>query len=148
MLLWALGWIYLFKLVCLFSSDISPVVEFLSHMVILFLAFLSKVHTVFHIGCINLQSHKHSVCVCARTCTLLLSHVWLFVTLRTIASQAPLSMGFSRQEYWSGLLFPPPGDLPWPSSQTHVSWVFCIGRWVFFLTTEPPRKPNKIVLGF
>ena len=35
-------------------------------------------------------------------------------TPRTVARQAPLSMGFSRQEYWSGLLFPPPGNLPDP----------------------------------
>ena len=40
------------------------------------------------------------------------SHVQLFVTPWTIAHQAPLSMGFSRQEYWSGLPCPPPGDLP------------------------------------
>ena len=40
------------------------------------------------------------------------SCVWLFVTLWTIARQAPLSMGCSRQEHWSGLLCPPPGDLP------------------------------------
>ena len=40
------------------------------------------------------------------------SHVWHFVTLWTVAHQAPLSVGFSRQEYWSGLLCPPPGDLP------------------------------------
>ena len=39
------------------------------------------------------------------------SHVQLFATLWTTAHQAPLSMGFSRQEYWSGLPFPPPGDL-------------------------------------
>ena len=48
------------------------------------------------------------------TCELwakLLSHVWLFTTLWTIDHQAPLSMGFSRQEYWSGLPCPPPGDL-------------------------------------
>ena len=48
---------------------------------------------------------------------LLLSHfsrVRLFVTPWTIAYQAPLSMGFSRQEYWSGLLFPSPGNLPDP----------------------------------
>ena len=38
----------------------------------------------------------------------------LFVTPWTIAHQAPLSMGFSRQEYWSGLPCPPPGDLPNP----------------------------------
>ena len=36
----------------------------------------------------------------------------LFVTLWAIAHEAPLSMGLSRQEYWSGLLCPPPGDLP------------------------------------
>ena len=43
-----------------------------------------------------------------------LSHVRLFSTLWTIACQAPLSMGFSRQEYWSELPCPPPGDLPDP----------------------------------
>ena len=42
----------------------------------------------------------------------LLSCVWLFATPWSIAYQAPLSMGFSRQEYWSGLPFPSPGDLP------------------------------------
>ena len=42
------------------------------------------------------------------------SHVQHFETLWTIAHQAPLSMGFSRQEYWSGLPCPPPGDLPNP----------------------------------
>ena len=44
----------------------------------------------------------------------LLIHVQLFVTPWTIANQAPLSMGFSRQEYWSGLPIPSPGDLPDP----------------------------------
>ena len=39
-------------------------------------------------------------------------HVQLFATLWTVARQAPLSMGFSRQEYWSGLPFPFPGNLP------------------------------------
>ena len=46
-------------------------------------------------------------CVCVR----ILSLVWLFVTPWTAAHQAPLSMGFSRQEYWSGLSFPSPKDL-------------------------------------
>ena len=41
-----------------------------------------------------------------------LSCVWLFATPWTVAQQAPLSMGFSRREYWSGLPFPFPGDLP------------------------------------
>ena len=43
---------------------------------------------------------------------LLLSRVWLLATPWTVACQAPPSMGFSRQEYWSALLFPSPGDLP------------------------------------
>ena len=61
------------------------------------------------------------VCVCV------LSHVQLFVTPRTGACQAPLSMGFPRQEYWSGLPFPPPGYLPNPGNRTCIS---CIARWI------------------
>ena len=49
------------------------------------------------------------VCVCV--CVCVLSHGQLFVTPWTVAHQAPLSMEFSRQEYWSGLPFPTPGDL-------------------------------------
>ena len=49
------------------------------------------------------------VCVLSRS-----GRVWLFVTVWTVACQAPLSMGFCRQEYWSGLPRPPPGDLPDP----------------------------------
>ena len=44
----------------------------------------------------------------------MLSHVRLFATLWTVAHQPPLSMGFSRQEYWSGLPCPPPGHIPHP----------------------------------
>ena len=51
----------------------------------------------------------------ARLCMLsYFIHVWLFVTLWTVAHQAPLAMGFSRQEYWNGLPCSPPGDLPYP----------------------------------
>ena len=53
------------------------------------------------------------LCFCVRTC-LVLSHIRLFVTVWTVARQAPLSMAFPKQEYWSGLQFPPPGDLPDP----------------------------------
>ena len=45
------------------------------------------------------------------------SHVRLFMTLWTVARQAPLSMGFSWQEYRSGLSYPPPGDLPNPGTE-------------------------------
>ena len=49
---------------------------------------------------------------CAYVCAQLLSCVGLFATPWTVACQAPLSKGFSRQEYWSGLPFPTLGDLP------------------------------------
>ena len=52
-------------------------------------------------------SQWYQNCVCAQS----LSRVRLFATPRTVACQAPLFMGFSRQEYWSGLPSPPPGDL-------------------------------------
>ena len=61
-------------------------------------------------------------CVCVCVCVRVLCHfspVWLFCnpmdhTPRIIPHQAPLSLGFLRQEYWSGLPFPPPGDFPHP----------------------------------
>ena len=54
------------------------------------------------------------VCACVRVyvCAYVCMLVWLFVTPWTVPRQAPLSMGFSRQEYWSGLSCPPPGGLP------------------------------------
>ena len=60
-------------------------------------------------------SHQGSPCI-PRACVMLscFSRVQLFMTLWTVACQAPLSMGLSRQEYWSGLPCPPPGDLPDP----------------------------------
>ena len=58
------------------------------------------------------------------------------VTPWTVARQAPLSMGFSRQENWSGLPFPPPRDLPDPGMEPRYPAL--AGR---FFTTEPPRKP-------
>ena len=60
------------------------------------------------------------LCVCA--CS-----VCLFAAPWTVAHQAPLSMGFSRQEYWSGLPFSSPEDLPDPGIEPE-SWVSCIGR--------------------
>ena len=48
------------------------------------------------------------------------SHVQLFETLWTVAGPAPLSMGFSRQKYWNGLPWPPPGDLPKPGIEPAI----------------------------
>ena len=59
----------------------------------------------------------------------MLSHVQLFVTPWTVPHQTSPSMEFSKQEYWSGLLFPPPGDLPdpgiEPESLTSPVWAGC-----------------------
>ena len=59
-----------------------------------------------------------------------------FATTWTVAHQAPLSMGFCRQEYWSGLPFPSPGDLPDPGIEP--SSPALAGR---FFTSGPPGKP-------
>ena len=60
--------------------------------------------------------------------------------LWTVPHQAPLSMGFSRQEYWSGLPCPPPEDLPDPGMEITYAFISCIaGR---FFTTEQPGKPQ------
>ena len=63
----------------------------------------------------------------------LLSRVRLFETAWTVAYKAPLSMGFSRQEYWSGLPFPSPGDLPDPGIEPVSSAL---------QTDALPSKPN------
>ena len=83
-----------------------------------------------------LRKERVKTCVCAQS----LSRVQLFTTLWTIAHQASLSMRFSRQEYWSGLPFPSPGDLPDPRIES-VS-----------LTSPalaaPPGKPIKTHILF
>ena len=65
-----------------------------------------------------------------------LSRVWLFAALWTVTYQAPLSMEFSRQEYWSGLPFPSPGDLPDPGIEPGSP-----ALQVDPLISEPPGKP-------
>ena len=65
-----------------------------------------------------------------------LSRVRLFATPWTVAHQAPPSMGFSRQEYWSGLPFPSPGDLPNPGIEPRGPTLQADA-----LTFEPPGKP-------
>ena len=60
-----------------------------------------------------------------------------FVTPWTVAHQVPLSMGLSQKECWSGLPFPPPGDLPDPGTEPKSP-----GLAGGFFTTEPPGKPK------
>ena len=73
------------------------------------------------------------------TFMLMLSCVWLFGTPWTVVHQAPLSMEFSRQEYWIGLPFPTPGESFQPRDRTHVSCVSCNGRQILYtvLLGEP-----------
>ena len=81
------------------------------------------------------------VCVCACVQVPSLFHcVWLFVTLQNLACQPPLSMGFSRQEYWSGLPCPPPEGLP---HQELNSRLLSLLYWqVDSLSLVPPGKPH------
>ena len=75
------------------------------------------------------------VCLVAKSCITL-------VTPWTVACQAPLSIRFSRQEYWSGLPFPSPEDLPDPGVES--AYPALAGG---FFTTEPAGKPNGILLS-
>ena len=89
-----------------------------------------------HLCILPLQrTHTDCVHVCVHT------QVQLFATPWTVAHQAPLSMVFSRQEHWSRLPFPTPGDLPDPGmDQTCISWVPALaGR---FFTSWPSGKPS------
>ena len=63
----------------------------------------------------------------------------LFATPWTLACQAPLSMGFPRQEYWSGLLFPSPGNLPKPGIEP--------GSRAFQADSLPSEPPKKLRFG-
>ena len=80
---------------------------------------------------LNLQ-HKECLCVWSCCC------VRLFATVWTIAHQAPLSMGFSRQEYWSGLPFASPGDIPNPGIEPRSPALQADA-----LSSEPPGKPCR-----
>ena len=83
--------------------------------------------------------------VCAQS----LSHVWLSSTLWTVAQQAPLSMRYFRQEYWHGLSFPPPRDLP--DSGIEPAFPASPAPTDRFFTAEPPgklRAPSHILNEF
>ena len=95
-----------------------------------FLVFLCISAVLFFLS--KLRFHRLSIMLCG------LSRVQLFATPRTVACQAPLSMEFSRQEYWSKLSFPTPGYLPDPgikptSPALQASW-------------EAPQKPTGLHL--
>ena len=99
---------------------------------------------VFHVCiCCSTSGHYRS-CVLKAVCVRMpspFSSAHLFVTLWTVACQAPLAIGFSRQKYWSGLPCRPPGDLPDPGIGS-ASRVLCLLQWeAGSLPLVPPGKP-------
>ena len=89
-------------------------------------------HMVFALWAYILGVSGCSCCAMSHSC------VQLFVTLWTATCQAPLSLGFSRQEYWSGLLFSSPGDLPDPGTEPRSPALHMDS-----LLSEPPGKPKN-----
>ena len=86
---------------------------------------------------------NYTVCVCS----CMLSHVPLFVTLWTVAHQAPLSVGFPMQEYWTGLPLPPQGDLPDPGIKpVFLTSPVLAGR--FFTTSTTWEAQETVLVGF
>ena len=125
-LLWTSLYKYLFE--NLFSIlGMYLGVEFLGFMVILSLTFWGNTKLFSTV----------------RACSVALSHVQLLVTPWIVACQDSLFMGLSRQEYWSRLPFPPPGDLP-DSGIKPKSPELAGG----FFTTEPPGKTLFSFLPF
>ena len=92
---------------------------------------------ILNILCVSRKCIHLTISLTWTSCLVAQSCLTLFVTTWTVALQAPLSMGFSRQEHWSGLSFPFPGHLPNPGIKpespalTHR-----------FFTAEPPEKPQ------
>ena len=75
------------------------------------------------------------VCVCVCVCVLVTLLCPTLCDSKTVTSQAPLSMEFSRQEYWCGLPFPSPGDLPNPGL-LDCRWIhYCLNSFLFPLAT-------------
>ena len=92
---------------------------------------------------IMLYTQEYNIVLC---CAVLhrFSCVRLCAILWSVAHQAPLSMGFSRQEYWSGLLCPPPGDLPYPRTEL-ASLMSPILAGEFFTISTIWEAPNILL---
>ena len=108
----------LYSVPCYRLSILAPVLHFLNYnFVVVVVQSLSHVWlfvtpwTIAHQASVSITiSQSFKLCESVKVKSL--SRIWFFVTPWTVAYQAPLSMRFSRQEYWSGLPFPSPGDLP------------------------------------
>ena len=108
--------------------------------------FSSSAH-IFKSGCLfAIEQYVSFVCV-SRVCILSHSVLSASVTPWTVAYQAPLAMEFFRQQYWSGLAFPSPRDLPEPGVET-VSLACCISRQILYhcTTWEPYMLDIHVLL--
>ena len=80
-------------------------------------------------------------------CAKLLNHIQLCATLQTAAHQGPLSIEFYREEYWSGLLCPPPGILPNPGIELiSLTSPVLAGRFFTTATWEAPQQVDLILI--
>ena len=102
--------------------------------------------------CVGVKQMDKTFCVCMCVCERerkreisCFNHLLVFVTLWTVARQSPLSLGFSRQEYWSGLPCPPPEDLSDPGIKIVSLFVSCIWKRFLYqpLRLGSQRRPLK-----
>ena len=131
-----------FQEVILIPSELKKL--FLPHSINCFFAYITLTGLTNSHNCLL----RVYIWMCVRAYVCSLNCIQLFVTPRTIACQAPLSMRFSRQEYWSGLPFPSPGDLPNPGIKPVflVSLALTNGflyhcttyNWMYLLKTKIP----------
>ena len=129
-------WTFVVKVISLLFNMLSTlVITFLTRSKRLLISWLQSPSAVI----LEPQKIKSDTVSTVKVKVKSLSHVQLFVTPRTVAYQAPPSMGFSRQEYWSGLPFSSPRDLPDPGIESG-SPAFQADA----LTSEPPGKPLYI----
>ena len=103
----------------LLMTDWAQQIFIFTHIIYLELFLVKKILYTCTYICTTYKTKYMSVCVCV-------SWVQLFPTPWTIARQDPQSVGFSRQEHWSGLPFPSPGDLPNPEIEpgSHIAGQF------------------------
>ena len=98
--------------------------------------------SVFKIISLLLAQGKIGLFIRTHMCSVV-SHVQLFVILQTVACQTPLFLGFSRLEYWNGLIFPSLGDLPNPGLNPHLLH----SRWILlqpFLSEQTDKILNSV----
>ena len=121
---------FLFSCLCLYSS--------IYLLGCVFGAVLCSTMVICILLCFSNRLSPHILCMCV------LSHVRLCVTPWTAALQAPLSMGFSQQEYWSGLPFSPSGDLPDPGIKS-ISPLSPALAGTFFTTSASGNSQYSII---